>query len=127
MQRARYIRLYADGAGETHFAEVTQELTLQDFAPPAPPLHIAGLFPTTRCGLVGAPTDWAGEIPHPSPRRQLFRTLQGVYEVTVSDGEVRRFPPGALLLLEDTMGKGHATRIVSEGEVLILALTLDAE
>ena len=125
MQHARYTRLYADAAGETHFTEVEQTLTPQDFAPPAPPLQIAALFPATRCGFVGAAVDWDGIIPHPAPRRQLFCTMQGTYEVTVSVGEVRRFPPGALLLLEDTTGKGHATRIVSEEEVLIFSVALE--
>jgi len=63
MQRAQYSRLYADAAGETHFAEVEHTLAPQDFAPPAPPLQIAALFPATRCGLVGAPANWGGTIP----------------------------------------------------------------
>lgn len=125
MLRAQYSRLYADAAGETHFAEVEHTLAPQDFAPPAPPLQIAALFPATRCGLVGAPANWGGAIPHPTLRRQLFCTMRGVYEVTASDGEARRFPPGSLLLLEDTTGKGHATRIVSEDEVLLFSVALD--
>ncbi len=30
----------------------------------------------------------------------------------VSDGEVRRFEPGNVLLLEDTAGKGHVSRVI---------------
>ena len=48
----------------------------------------------------------------------------GAEGAAASDGEVRRFPPGALLLLEDTTGKGHITRIVSEEAVLIFSVAL---
>jgi hypothetical protein len=47
-----------------------------------------------------------------APGRQIMCVLQGEVEATASDGETRRFPPGAVLLLEDTIGKGHATRVV---------------
>jgi len=57
-------------------------------------------------------------------RRQLFCTLRGEYEVTTSDGTTRRFPAGSLLLLEDTTGKGHATRITSEEDALVVAVAL---
>ncbi len=124
MQRAHYVRLFADEHGESHFEEVAVELTPVDFAPPAPPLHVAALFPATHCSVVGAPAEWAGQVPHPAPRRQLFCTLQGEYEVTASDGSIRRFPAGSLLLLEDTTSKGQATRITSDNDVLIVAVAL---
>ena len=92
MRRAHYVRLFADEHGESHFEEVAVELTAVDFAPPAPPLHVAALFPATGCSFVGAPAEWAGQVPHPAPRRQLFCNLRGEYEVTASDGSIRRFP-----------------------------------
>ena len=121
---ARYIRLYADEHGESHFADVEVGLEPGDFAPPAPPLHVAPLSPTMRCGFVCAPVDWDGSIPHPSPLRQLMCTLRGDYEVTASDGSVRRFPAGSLLLLEDTTGTGHRTRVVGNEDVLLVAVAL---
>jgi len=121
---ARYVRLFTDAQGDSNFDEVEVELEPVDFAPPASPLHIAALFPATSCGLVCGPPDWDGSIPHPSPHRQLFCTLHGEYEVTASDGTVRRFPAGSVLLLEDTTGNGHTTRIVSDEDVLIVSVTL---
>ena len=79
----------------------------------------------TECDFVSAPKDWAGQVPHPAPRRQLFCNLRGEYEVTASDGSIRRFPAGSLLLLEETSGKGHATRITSHDDVLIVVVALD--
>ena len=124
MHRAHYVRLFADETGESHFEEVEVALEPIDFAPPAPPLHFAGLFPATGCGYLCGPVDWDGQIPHPSPRRQLFCNLNGEYEVTTSDGAVRRFVAGSVLLLEDTIGKGHTTRITSGDDVLIVAVAL---
>lgn len=127
MHTVDYLRLSADAQGESHFTKVTVKLPSVDFAPPAPPLHFAALFPATSCGFVCGPAEWDGGIPHPSPRRQLFCTLRGAYEVTASDGAVRCFPVGSILLLDDTTGTGHTTRIVSDDDVLIVSVTLAEE
>jgi hypothetical protein len=124
MRQAGYVRLFADEHGESHFSDVEVDLAPTEFAPPAAPLHVVALFPATSCGLVCGPPDWDGSTPHPAPRRQLFCTLRGAYEVTASDGAVRSFPAGSLLLLEDTTGAGHTTRVIGAGDVLIAAVTL---
>ena len=123
MQQANYVRLFASPDGESHFEDLSIELAPVDFAPPAPPLNIAAFGPAVRTLWVGADAAWAGDVPHPSPRRQVFCTVKGGYEVTASDGDVRSFPVGSVLLLEDTHGRGHATR-VSE-DALIFAVVVD--
>jgi uncharacterized cupin superfamily protein len=40
--------------------------------------------------------------------------LSGEGEVVTSDGEARRFQPGALLLCNDLTGKGHVTRAITD-------------
>ena len=64
-------------------------------------------------------------IPHNAPKRLLIIQLNGTIEVEVSDGEIRRFGPGSAVLVEDTTGKGHLTRNVSQGvrTTLIAELT----
>jgi uncharacterized cupin superfamily protein len=42
--------------------------------------------------------------------------LSGEVEITVSDGETRRFGPGTILLAEDVTGKGHISRGVGNAE-----------
>lgn len=127
MQQVKFTRLYADEAGESQFEDREVELAPVDYAPPAASLNIAPFLPVAQSLWVGAPTDWRGDIPHPSPRRQVFCLLQGEYEVTTSNGTSRRFPVGSVLLLEDTWGKGHSTRITSEIDVIIFAVTLPDE
>lgn len=124
MQHAQYIRLFTDESGESHFEDLEIELAPMEFAPPAAPLNIAQFLPTAQSLWVGAPVGWAGKKPHPSPRRQIFCTVQGEYEVTASNGTVRYFPAGKVLFLEDTWGKGHSSRIISKEDVLILAIVL---
>jgi hypothetical protein len=124
MQQVGYVRLFTDERGESRFAEVELDLEPSEFAPPAPPLHVTALIPATRCGFLCAPAEWDGSTPHPAPRRQLMCNLRGEYEVTASDGTVRRFPAGSALLLEDTTGKGHSSRILVAEDVLIVAVAL---
>ena len=62
--------------------------------------------------------------PHTAPRRQLIVSLSGESEVTVSDGETRRFGPGSVVLVEDTSGKGHRTRRIGDTVRETLFITL---
>ena len=112
MRVAQYVRLYADAAGESHFEEVDVPLARLDFAPPAHPMNLSAFSPATRWAFFAIPSGWVGAW-HPTPRRQIFFWLAGEVEITVSDGEVRRFPAGTVLLTEDTTGRGHYSRTVA--------------
>jgi len=52
--------------------------------------------------------------PHPAPREQWVVMLRGTIEVGVSDGSRRRFGPGDLLHVTDTIGRGHISAGVGE-------------
>jgi hypothetical protein len=122
MLSTSYCRLWTDDAGETHFDDVDVELDPMDFAPPAPELHYRSLSSAVSVGFLGGDPFWEGDIPHPTPCPQFLCTMTGAFEFTASDGEVRRFDPGDLVLLEDTDGKGHSTRIIETCIVLTVAL-----
>lgn len=119
--RATYVRLYCDGAGTSHFEEVTVPLDPTEFAPPAPPLHVSKAREAERFVFVGGPTGWDGDW-HPAPTRQFVFCLSGTFEVTASDGECRVFGPGDVLLLEDTEGRGHKTLITENGLTAMVQL-----
>jgi hypothetical protein len=110
-----YPQIYCDDGGDSHFGVVEVELASTVYAPPAPPLDVSAPESAERFVFFRAPAGWTGDF-HPSPRRQLFIGLAGELEVTVSDGETRRFKPGSVVLLEDTRGKGHATRVLGDAE-----------
>jgi hypothetical protein len=118
-----YTCLYADADGESHFRDVEIEFRETDFAPPALPLNASAFGPAMQYGFLTAPPGWYGDW-HPTPRRQFLFYLAGQTEIRVSDGEVRSFGPGDILLLEDTTGKGHVSRVVGSEEALSAVVQL---
>ena len=112
----QYTRIYAGPDGESHFDEVAVALVANDFAPPAPPLNVSAPIPAAQFVFVALPPGWYGDW-HPAPRRQYWVQIAGQLDVEVSDGEIRRFDPGDVGLLEDISGKGHVTRVIGQHEV----------
>jgi quercetin dioxygenase-like cupin family protein len=104
-----YTRLYATPDGETHFQDVELDFAPSIVVAGLPQLDVAR--PLTVRALVfaelgkGFSSDW-----HPAPQRQFVIVLAGEMELTVTDGQVRRFGPGGVFLAEDTTGKGHQVR-----------------
>lgn len=119
----KYVRLSADAAGESHFEDRAAALASVDFAPPAPPLDVSAPEVASRFLFLSAPVGWGGGW-HPVPRRQWMLYLEGEIEVEASDGEVRRFGPGSVTLVEDTTGTGHRSRVVGETAALLAVVQL---
>ena len=119
----KYPKIFTDEEGETHFKDVEIELKPVDFAPPAPPINLSSYNPATRYAFCVFPSGWYGDW-HPTPRKQIFFVLSGESEAQVSDGEVRRFGPGSILLAEDTSGKGHVSRVVSSKDMVVAVVQL---
>jgi hypothetical protein len=117
----KYIRLFADDAGESHFEDVVIEFTNSDYTSSAPPLGLSPVSTATQFGFMSAPAGWGSDW-HASSARNFFVVINGEWEVTASDGETRRFGPQSLLLVEDTTGKGHRSRVVSASVAAIVQL-----
>jgi hypothetical protein len=118
-----YTRLYSDDDGESHFEDVQLEFQTVDFAPPAPPLDISTFGQSEQCSILWAKPGWKGDW-HPAPYRQLHFYLTGEVEAEASDGERRRLRAGEFALVEDTIGKGHRSRVVSAVEAVIAVVRL---
>jgi len=121
-----YVRIFCDADGTSHFSDEVIPFTLIDYAPPAPPVSVSTAMDAESVVLLSSPPGWHGDW-HPAPRRQLMFLLSGELEVEVSDGEVRRFTSGAVTLVEDTSGRGHVSRVVSEERIYMAAIPLNAE
>jgi len=119
----KYIRLYSDGNGESHFEDLEAQFQPVDFAPPAPPLNISEFGSVENCFILKGPSDWVGDW-HSAPFRQLHFYLSGEVEAETSDGEIRRIGAGSVALIEDTYSKGHRSRVVGSSEVLIAVVKL---
>lgn len=107
MPSLSYVHLYADANGVSHFRE--EQFDFRSTRAGGPLMHAL----STGAGAVllrlkpGAVEDW-----HNAPKRWYLIVVQGMSEVTASDGEVRRFGPGSVVFMDDTTGKGHRTRAV---------------
>jgi len=113
----QYVRVYAGTDGHSHFDEPPIALEPDDdwLARAAPATAIS-----VRDVPVGLNRDWAVA---PAPP-QLVITLAGQYEVETSDGQVRRFGAGSLVLFEDVAGKGHRLRGVGPLEWVSVAIVI---
>lgn len=117
----RITRIFADAQGESHFED--RDIPLADGGPLGAmsermPAH-GVIF---RENEPGYDLDW-----HCAPRRQYIVLLDGEIELTVSDGETRRFRGGDVVLVEDTTGKGHRTRHTRPERRRSLFIPLDPE
>ena len=97
--RAHYTRLFTDERGGSRLADFDIELSVGFAVPPTEPLHLAQFLAPDSTFWIGAPTSWKGDAVHPAPRRAIFVTLRGEYQVTTSNGVVQRFPTGSVLIV----------------------------
>ncbi|NOR14063.1 MAG: cupin domain-containing protein, partial [Candidatus Aminicenantes bacterium] len=72
---------------------------------------------------ISSPPGWFGDW-HPAPRRQFIFMLIGELEVEVSDGEVRKFVPGDVMLVEDTTGQGHISHVIGNERAYLAVVPL---
>ena len=117
----RYVRLFVDDAGRSHFEDCTLPLETRDFAPPTTPLEVSALMPAEGFAVVRFAPGWSGPW-HPSPYRQWFFLLSGSVTVTVSDGTERTLSQGDIILLEDAGTKGHLTRVNGAKQVVAVGV-----
>lgn len=111
-------RVYADDQGESHFGDVLLELTdageIGSLSEAIPATSV--IF---RTNTAGYDYQW-----HVAPRRQFIVLLDGAIEIEVSDGALRSFRGGDVLLMEDTSGRGHRTRNIEPRERRSLFIVL---
>lgn len=115
----RITRLYSDDQGESHFEEL--DVPLSDGGPIG---RLSAAQPAS--GVIfretGGDYDYAW---HNAPRRQYIVMLQGGVEIEASDGELRRFGTGDVLLVEDVAGRGHRSRAIDGQPRKSLFIALD--
>lgn len=116
-------RIYTDDNGESHFRQIKVDFKLVDYAPPAPPISVSEVQDAEGVLFISSPAGWYGDW-HTAPKRQLMFCLTGELEVKVSDGETQRFGPGCPILVEDTTGKGHISRVVGSERCFMAAIPL---
>ena len=116
-------RLYADADGGSQFDSVAIPVTMQNFAPPASPFGVSPLTPATQTGFLHLPVGWVGEM-HPTPIRMWIFVLRGEMHFEASNGDSRRIATGSALLLEDTVGVGHFSKVTGTEPAILAVVRL---
>jgi quercetin dioxygenase-like cupin family protein len=117
----KYTRLYADSDGETHFEDVEVEFGDGQIRSGGPVVGLSAPQKTSDC-FFAERGDTSFRDYHPTPRKQWFVRLAGVGEFGASDGEVRQFKAGDVVLLDDMNSKGYITRAVELGNIMFVGL-----
>ena len=121
----RYTHLYVDENGDSRFEDALLEMESDESAPGVLEL-VSADQPVGTLRFLQLPPGWFQEQ-RPAHNHRWLCVLSGVMDVETSDGEVRRFGPGSVLLVEDTSGYGHRGRVVGSGpaEIVIAPLADD--
>ena len=120
----KYLRLFSDEDGESHFEEVIVAMDTVALVPPSPPTRMSPFSTATRYSYVELPSEWKGG-PHWPPVRLVTVVLSGAIEYTASDGEVRQVPAGSVISVEDTIGAGHHARVIGGEPMTAVLIELD--
>jgi len=120
-----YVRLYADELGDSQFEDV--ELPTSHLQSPVSSTVFEATDPLQVKGAAfrRVVREMPDGEPHVAPRRQFIVHLEGNVEVETSGGVKRIFGPGAVLLAEDTTGRGHITRNLGPGMRVYLQVPLE--
>lgn len=115
----RVTRIYADESGESRFADAEIQMASAILFSHLPPFRTCSFSAKGEIRLFSTPPAMRMHDFHTAPTRQFAVALSGTVEYETSDGKIRREAPGSVVLVEDTMGRGHITRF-AEGEQFFL-------
>ena len=121
MHTIDYLRIYNDSEGCSHFETLSVDLKQKDYAPPAAPLFTSALQSAEASIFLELPVGWYGDW-HPTPVRQWLIIMTGECEFETGDGERCHKKAGDVVMLDDTVGKGHRTRVIGDGPMKIAAI-----
>ena len=116
----KYVRIYTDPSGESHFEDVEVALSPLPADPAAPPILVSSFIAADQLAFVRCPPSRDGDWQN-APRRQFLFLLAGENETEVSDGEVRHFGPAASCCWKIRAAKGITA--TSSGSRMRLSLS----
>lgn len=124
----KYVRCYAGPDGESHFQDVELSTPMGELGTAnVPQVGISPSLPSRELFFVAITGESHAEQRdvgwHTAPDRRFVMYLKGEAEQESSDGEVRRFVPGDVILFEDTTGRGHRSRNI--GDQLLAMVPLE--
>lgn len=114
MKETKITRIYSDENGDSHFEDIFIPLENQGEIG-----FLSENFPAEKVQFRKVSADYDYDF-HVAPQKQYIVLLDGGVKIETSLGEIREFPTGNILLMEDTEGKGHKTKNLEPKERLSL-------
>ena len=115
----KILRIYTGTDGESHFEDIEVPLIDRGMIGAISKLQDATGIAFRRTG-----GDYNYDF-HNAPRRQYVINLDAAVELETGDGTKRVLEAGEVLLAEDTTGRGHRSRAVSDKPRHTIFVTLD--
>lgn len=107
----QYVHLYTGDDGLSYFRDV--EVPLKDRGQGT---ELSEIFEAK--GFVMRRNTAEYELDyHTAPRKQFIINMTGTVEIVASGGETRRFGPGSIMLADDTTGKGHISKALTDERI----------
>jgi quercetin dioxygenase-like cupin family protein len=110
-------RLYTGADNQTHAEQVELKFMPGTTSEVSKMMQVASA--ELHRGAAGSVEDW-----HRAPRRQYVITLSGRGELEVAEGKKIPVGPGNILLVEDTAGKGHITKVIGTEDRVTIQIPL---
>jgi hypothetical protein len=101
-------RLYSDTNGDTHFEDIEIETKDEGIIG-----FLSENIPVKEVVFREVVPSYDYDF-HNTPQRQYLVLLNGLIEIETSLGVKRQFGAGDVMLLEDTTGKGHKSRNLTQ-------------
>jgi quercetin dioxygenase-like cupin family protein len=116
----KFPRIYADEQGETHIG--VREVAQHEARVGPPPNPVGEMTETEGVSTFVVFSAPAGtQVPaHKAPQPYICIVLAGEGEVETSDGTTLCLGPGELIYCDDTSGKGHVTRSVTDVRIAFI-------
>jgi uncharacterized cupin superfamily protein len=109
----KYVRIISTEDGKSSIEHVETRVAPVDFIPGQPALDLSVPEDAKSAMFIRTPAGWSGGW-HPTPRRQFVFGIEGTLEFEAADGQTCLVRPGKVVLLEDTTGTGHHTRVMGD-------------
>jgi hypothetical protein len=124
MSSVEYVRFYVGPDGRSCLQRgLSIEMRAKDFVPPSPPIEASPVEPALGCTFLNVPRGYDGGW-HPSPARMWLFFISGQMRMEAGDGQAIVAGPGSVVLLEDTSGRGHYSRVDGELSASMAAVHL---